>query len=67
MQDIILELAEKYGKENVVTTFEHPEQPTLDKKMGADILIEFYRHLIAKGVKETGLAMKFSLSPNSSD
>lgn len=63
VQDILLKLAAQYGKENVVKTFEHPNDETLDKKIAADILIEFYSQLIAKGVKDTGIAMKFSLSP----
>ena len=63
VQSIVLDLADKYGKDAVIKTFEHPDDATLDQKTAATILIDFYNNLLARGVEDTGLVMKYSLNP----
>ena len=63
VQSIVLDLSKKYGKDAVIKTFEHPDDATLDQKTAATILIDFYNNLLARGVEDTGLVMKYSLNP----
>lgn len=55
---IIDELSKKYGEEVVLTTFQQPADPTLDKKLAATVVISFYEKMIAAGEENTGLMIR---------
>lgn len=65
MQSILIDLANKYGKDKVLAIFQNPDNPTVDKKEAATVLLEFYNELLTKGVADTGLVIKYTLSGNS--
>lgn len=59
LNEIIESLVAKYGEKNVETTFQHPNDPSLDKKTAAEIIIKFYQLLAEKGEKDTGLVIRY--------
>ncbi|KTC98409.1 hypothetical protein [Legionella erythra] len=55
-------LAAEYGSNNVETTFQNPQSPSLDKTKGAEIIIQFYQRLVKRGERETGLVLRYIAS-----
>lgn len=56
---IATDLAVKYGKENVMMTFDDPSNPNLDKTTAAKILLSLYEDIIAKGVNDSAMIVKY--------
>ena len=54
----------KYGEKKVEMTFQHPDDPALDKKTAAEIIMTFYQLLVERGEKDTGLVIRYISSSN---
>lgn len=52
-------LVEKYGEQTVIQTFEHPDSPSLDKKIAATIIMDYYEKLQAQGEKNAALVLRY--------
>jgi hypothetical protein len=65
-RQIITNLVDKYGKNTVLASFQHPEDAATDKKTAATIIMEFYNDLIARGEMDTGIVLKYLFKAGSS-
>lgn len=61
---VIAQISKKHGSEKVISTFQHPDFPDLDKKAAANIVIAFYDALISQGQDKAVLVAKASLLVN---
>lgn len=61
-QDILANLSAKYGNTLVATTFKTPDDPTLDKKTAAEMMIELSQDILAKGETTVGMMLRASFS-----
>lgn len=59
LRNIATGLTKKFGKENVLLTFQDPTTPSLDKTIAANILISLYEDILATGVNDTGTVVKY--------
>ncbi|MFW2571823.1 hypothetical protein [Legionella sp. 29fVS95] len=64
LNKIIETLSTQYGEKKVEMTFQHPDDPALDKKTAAEIIITFYQLLVERGEKDTGLVIRYISSSN---
>ena len=55
---IIAELAKKYGPEKLTEALKHPDDPSIDKKTVAEIVIDLSEATLAKGKDDVGLILK---------
>ncbi len=58
-RQIITELVNKYGKDVVLATFQHPEDDSTDQKTAATIIIQFYSKLVSRGETDAGIVLKY--------
>jgi hypothetical protein len=63
-QGMIAELAKKYGADKVTATFQHPQDPSVDKKMAAEIMMALSEEILAQGQDTVGLLLRVSLLVN---
>ncbi|WP_019215522.1 hypothetical protein [Legionella tunisiensis] len=64
LNKIIELLSTKYSEKEVEMTFQYPDDPSLDKKTAAEIIITFYQLLAERGEKDTGLVIRYISSSN---
>lgn len=61
IEEIGKNLALQYGKDAVLLTLRTPEDPSLDKKTGAAIIISLYQAILSHDENECGMIMKYNL------
>lgn len=59
IQNIMRKLSVNYGSNVVADTFNHPNNPTLDHKIAAEVIIQFYQMLLNRGKEDAGLVAKY--------
>lgn len=59
LRSIATGLTKKFGKDNVILTFQDPTSLSLDKTTAAKILIALYEDIITTGVNDTGTVVKY--------
>lgn len=59
LKSVALDLAKKYGKDNVIMTFKDPADASLDKNIAAQIIMSLYEDILARGVNDTGVVVKY--------
>jgi hypothetical protein len=58
---IYIQLADQYGKKELVETFEKTENLSLDRLKAAEIIIAFYDQMLLQGDQNAGLVEKYLL------
>jgi hypothetical protein len=58
LYQILKDLSDKYGAQNVVNTFQNPNIQSLDKTTAAKIIVSFYEEIISQGVDGSGKVFK---------
>jgi hypothetical protein len=59
IHNILAKLSINYGDNVVTATFSHPNDPTLNRKLAAEIIIQFYQMLLDRGKDDAGLVIKY--------
>jgi len=62
INSIMIDLSIDYGNQAVYNTFNHPDDPHLDQKLSAEIIIKFYQMLLNHGSEDGGLTIKYLYS-----
>lgn len=59
-RNILADITTKYGENNVKAALQHPENPAVDKKMAAEIIMAISEAIYAKGKETAGLLLRSS-------
>src|SRR5262249_16672949 len=59
IKENLASLAQQYGEENVMQTFSNPYDQALDKKIEAQILINFYKNILSLGNADAGIVIRY--------
>jgi|GEM_PF-3184826 hypothetical protein len=63
-RDVVQDLSKKYGSKTVITILQQPNNPALDRKQAAEIVIAFFDAIVAKGQNDAALFLKATLVTN---
>lgn len=62
LRNIFRTLSEEYGSRDVINTFNRPNELSLNKKVAAKIIIQFYQEIINHGEDDAGIVIKYIFS-----
>lgn len=62
LREVITDLSKQYGAQTIANALQHPDDPAVDKKAAAQIIISFYEDILAKGKDNAALIIKLMLT-----